>query len=80
MITHSGEKVHKCAECNKSFGEAGTLKQHMLTHSGVKAHTCSECEKSFGRATNLRVHILTHTGEKSTNVQNVEIYLPLLEA
>ena len=32
MITHTGQKLHKCARCGDSFGLAGNLKQHMLIH------------------------------------------------
>ena len=28
MVTHTGEKVHKCEECADSFGQAGDLKRH----------------------------------------------------
>ena len=42
MATHSKEKAYACVQCNKSFGQAATLKKHMLTHSGVKALSCSE--------------------------------------
>ena len=65
-MIHTGEKLHKCAACNKSFGEAGTLRKHMLTHTGEKPHSCAQCKKSFSQAGNLRAHILTHNAEKST--------------
>ena len=37
MITHTGEKVHKCKKCGDSFGQAGSLKRHKLIHSGDNA-------------------------------------------
>ena len=34
MLTHSGEKLHECTECKKSFSQAGNLSTHMLFHTG----------------------------------------------
>ena len=34
MITHTGEKVHKCAECR-----AGNLKSHMYSPTVKRRHT-----------------------------------------
>ena len=64
LLTHSGERSHKCAQCDKSFGQASHLKRHILTHSGVKMHKCAQCNKSFGQAFDLKAHMLSHTGEK----------------
>ena len=64
MITHTGEKEHKCVECGHLFGRVGHLKHHLLTHSGKKLHTCLECKKSFGEAGTLRMHMITHTEER----------------
>ena len=33
-------KMHKCLECQKLFGCAGAVKEHMVTHSKEKAHAC----------------------------------------
>ena len=33
-------KMHKCLECQKFFGCAGALKDHMVTRSNEKAHAC----------------------------------------
>ena len=66
MITHTGEKVHKCAECGESFGQAGHLKQHMLVHSGEKPHKCTQCDYTSSRASTLKDHMKTHSLEKPT--------------
>ena len=65
MVIHSGEKLHKCAQCNKSFNQVGNLKRHFLAHSGKKLHNCAQCSKSFTEAATLKRHLLTHSGEKT---------------
>ena len=42
-LTNKENIVHICLECNKSFGQAGNLKRHMLSHtkervSNVRGH------------------------------------------
>ena len=34
--THTGEKLHKCAKCNKPFSQAGVLNDHIMMHTGEK--------------------------------------------
>ena len=70
MITHTGEKLNKCLECNKSFGESVALRKHMVTHTGEKLHKCAECNKSFSDAYNLQRHILNHSGERLYSVHS----------
>ena len=64
LLTHSGDKLHNCAQCSKSFGRPENLKRHLLTHSGEKPHKCVQCNYSFTQAGNLKEHIMTHTGVK----------------
>ena len=64
LLTHSGEKAHKCTRYNTSFSRTAHLKTHLLTHSGEKPHKCAECNKSFSRAGHLRTHLRTHSGKK----------------
>ena len=37
-VTHSGEKLHKCPQCNKLFASASNLKTHMMIHTGRKLY------------------------------------------
>ena len=64
MVTHTGEKVHKCEECVDSFGQAGDLKRHKLIHSGEKPHKCTQCDYATAQTGYLRDHIKTHSTEK----------------
>ena len=36
MLTHSGEKLHECTECKKSFTQTGKLKEHIIIDSDEK--------------------------------------------
>ena len=60
MLTHTGEKKHKCAQCEKAFGHGHVLKRHMLTHTGEKSHKCAQCNNQFGKADHLNRHMLLH--------------------
>ncbi|TNN76221.1 Zinc finger protein 345 [Liparis tanakae] len=38
MVSHGGDKPHKCDQCSKSFGLAYLLRDHMNTHTGDRPH------------------------------------------
>ena len=58
LAMYSGEKVHDCAQCKKTFTVASSLKSHLLTHSGKKDHKCA---KSFAHGSSLETHrMLVH--------------------
>src|SRR5699024_6667518 len=43
LRTHSGVKLYKCPECDKSFTKKGNLAVHHRTvHLGEKLHQCPE--------------------------------------
>ena len=90
MITHTGEKVHKCAECGGSFGRAGNLKSHILTQKKETPHKCTQCDYACPEAGNLRRHMKKHSLQKpnecksastpqSQNQISVGICLPTVE-
>ena len=64
MLTHTGEKPHRCDTCDKRFIYTKDLKHHMLAHTGEKPHKCDICVKKFTTAWYLKKHLLTHTGDK----------------
>ncbi|XP_057702661.1 zinc finger protein 892-like [Corythoichthys intestinalis] len=54
----------KCAQCDKTFINAATLKRHAMIHKGEKTFNCSFCGKRFNQKVHLIKHTRTHTGEK----------------
>ena len=79
MKTHTGEKPHKCTECDHARLQVGNLRQHMRTHTGQKPCKCKECDYTCSCARHLKLYMATHTGESLSNVQNVIIH-PHLQA
>ena len=57
LLAHIGERVGKCFECEKLFGQSRDLKKHRATHSRKKNFTCIQCQRSFGEARALKNHI-----------------------
>ena len=47
MMTHTGEKPHKCDVCDKSLKQKGDLQRHLLTHTGDKPHKCDELQSIY---------------------------------
>ncbi|XP_048258683.1 uncharacterized protein LOC124137725 [Haliotis rufescens] len=60
---HTGEKPHKCTQCDKSFGFRSQLAQHKIfVHSTDRPFKCKECNKGFKLASKLQQHMIGHTG------------------
>ncbi|XP_055634341.1 zinc finger protein 665-like [Toxorhynchites rutilus septentrionalis] len=55
-----GERLYLCDSCPKSFGDAASLKMHVVIHTGEKPFQCSECHARFARKSGLRNYIMVH--------------------
>ena len=64
MLIHTGDKLHDCDVCGKSFTQKSNLTQHMLIHTGDKQHICGTCGTSFTQKNSLTQHMLIHTGDE----------------
>jgi len=61
-LTHSGDKLYSCSQCQKRFPNQQCLRKHMNAHSSK--YKCTECGKCFGSNHDLIRHRRVHTGEK----------------
>ena len=65
-MTHTGEKPHKCTECDKAFIRRSDLIMYQRTHSGDKPYQ-SHCDKVFSDKGELNTHLRAQTVEKPYN-------------
>lgn len=61
-MLHSGERPHKCEQCQKTFVQKTDLKRHETTHSENKSFSCNVdgCGKKFKTKKNLSSHEHVH--------------------
>ena len=52
-------KTLKCNMCDKSYGKASILTEHMTRKHGEKGFVCSGCIKEFNSAHYLKIHFST---------------------
>ena len=63
-LIHTGEKPHKCTQCNFSANNASILRDHIIKHPGEKPHKCNQCDYASINSSDLKKHKRTHSGGK----------------
>ncbi len=53
----TGEKPHRCPECNQTFRIKKTLTKHMVIHSDARPFNCPHCSATFKRKDKLKSHV-----------------------
>ena len=65
---NTGEKVHICFFCNKTFSIKSNLERHERRHTGIAPHLCELCGMGFIQKTALQDHMKIHKEETMAEV------------
>ncbi|XP_017771433.1 PREDICTED: zinc finger protein 236-like [Nicrophorus vespilloides] len=68
---HTREKPFKCTECDQTFAQKSTLKNHQNTHMQFQLD-CVICNKKFNSIRNLNVHLKKH--DKNAIAKKVDCF------
>lgn len=60
MKRHSGNKIHMCDYCGKSFVSTSDLKKHVRVHTGERPFNCNVCGKTFSDGSAWKRHSKLH--------------------
>ena len=53
---------YRCVHCNADFGDANTLRQHVVNHTGVYQYICSFCCLAYSAEESLADHMFKQHG------------------
>uniref|UniRef100_A0A182MA92 C2H2-type domain-containing protein n=1 Tax=Anopheles culicifacies TaxID=139723 RepID=A0A182MA92_9DIPT len=79
-LVHRGIKEFKCTYCERSFGKAETLKNHIMTHTGEKPYKCDVCSKQFIQSYALQIHAKTHEKKKMRHCEEASSIVAAMDA
>lgn len=56
ILTHTGERPHKCPYCAKTYRRPQALTEHIRMHTGERPYTCEICSMTFARQSIWKKH------------------------
>ena len=74
LKTHSGEKTHKCYQCDYASSQAGNLRTHLTNHSGEKPNKCNQCDYACHDTSNMQKHKSHRVETKQINAISVTMH------